>query len=186
MGLVTLPTTFADGVVPTAAQFNGDFQALANELNGNIENANIKASAGITESKIAFDASSGHSHNGVDSKQIKSLAQFERARYGVLITGTSMCPRWYNKTGLTLTLSGIYLYAVTAPTGADLIVDVNKNGTTIFSTTTNRPTIAAGANSGTSGTPDTVSIADGEYLDWDIDQVGSTIPGSDLLIVAYF
>ena len=59
MGVVVLPTTFVDGVIPTAAQFNGDFQALANEFNGNITNANISASAAIATSKIATTFPSG-------------------------------------------------------------------------------------------------------------------------------
>lgn len=74
MGLITLPTTFVDGTIPTAAQFNGDFQAISNELNGNITNANISASAGISESKLAFNTTSGHTHDGVDSKAISGSA----------------------------------------------------------------------------------------------------------------
>lgn len=59
MGLVVLPTTFVDGTIPTAAQFNGDFQALANEFNGNITNANISSSAAIATSKINTTFPSG-------------------------------------------------------------------------------------------------------------------------------
>lgn len=56
MGVISLPTTFADQTVPTAAQFNGDFNAIVNEFNGNIDNANIKSGAGITPSKISNTA----------------------------------------------------------------------------------------------------------------------------------
>jgi hypothetical protein len=81
------------------------------------------------------------------------------------------------------TVTGVRLTAGTAPTGASLIVDVNKNGTTIFTTQANRPTIAAGANSGGPGTaPDVTSLAAGDYLTIDIDQVGSTVAGSDLVV----
>ena len=81
------------------------------------------------------------------------------------------------------TVTGIRLTAGTAPTGASLIVDVNKNGTTIFTTQANRPTIAAGANSGGPGTaPDVASLVAGDYLTIDIDQVGSTVAGSDLVV----
>lgn len=52
MGLISLPTTFADGTIPTAAQFNGDFSTIANEINGSLDNSNIKASAGIIYSKL--------------------------------------------------------------------------------------------------------------------------------------
>lgn len=41
----------------------------------------------------------------------------------------------------------------TAPTGASLIVDVNKSGTTIYTTQSARPQIAASANSATGNDP---------------------------------
>jgi hypothetical protein len=69
----------------------------------------------------------------------------------------------------------------TAPTGAAVIVDVNKNGTTIFTTQANRPTIAVGANTAT-GTPQVTALAAGDYLTVDIDQIGSTVAGSDLTV----
>lgn len=68
----------------------------------------------------------------------------------------------------------------TAPTGDDIIVDINYNGSTIFSAQGNRPTISAGATSGSSGTPDTTLLAAGGAIDPDIDQVGSTEAGKDL------
>jgi hypothetical protein len=71
----------------------------------------------------------------------------------------------------------------TAPTGASLIVDVNKNGTTIFSTQGNRPTITASSTSSAEATPDVTTLAEGDLLSVDIDQVGSTIVGADLTVV---
>jgi len=187
MGLITRPNTYTAGNTIDPTENTTNETTLYSLVNGNIDNDNIKAAAGILESKIAFNTSSGHSHDGVDSRLIKSVAQLERHVYNVLATGTNVCPRLYNKSGLTLTISNIFIYAETAPTGADIIVDVNKEGTSIFATTqANRPTITAASNSGTSGTPDTTSWADGSYLTFDIDQVGSTIPGADLLIVIYF
>lgn len=74
----------------------------------------------------------------------------------------------------------------TAPTGADLIVDINKNGTTMFTTQANRPKIAAGAYTESATTaPDVVSIAAGDRITCDIDQVGSTVAGSNLVVVLY-
>jgi hypothetical protein len=70
----------------------------------------------------------------------------------------------------------------TAPTGATLIVDVNKNGTTVFTTQANRPTIAISGNASSNATPDVTTIAAGDYLSVDVDQVGSTIAGSNLVV----
>ena len=88
--------------------------------------------------------------------------------------------RMYNNTGAVLVINDVRCSVNTAPTGATLIVDVNENGTTIFSTQANRPTIAASAFTDVSGAPDDTSFADGNFLQIVIAQVGSTIAGSDL------
>jgi hypothetical protein len=56
MGVITLPTTFVDNTVPTASQFNGDFNAIVNDYNGGITNANLSASANIDTSKVSGTA----------------------------------------------------------------------------------------------------------------------------------
>lgn len=70
----------------------------------------------------------------------------------------------------------------TAPTGASIICDVNKNGTTIFTTQANRPAIAISGNASSAAVPDVTSLAIGDYLSVDIDQIGSTIAGADLTV----
>jgi len=100
---------------------------------------------------------------------------------GTLVTGTGAL-RFHNKTDRTLTFKTVHLAIGTAPTGAAIIVDVHKNGTTIFTTQANRPQIAIGANSGASMTFDVTTLANLEYLTLDIDQVGSVIAGANLVI----
>jgi hypothetical protein len=90
--------------------------------------------------------------------------------------------RIYNKLGVTATISQVYLTATVAPTGAAIIVDVHKNGTTIFTNQAHRPQIADGAHTGFSVTVDDTSWADGDYLSADMDQVGSTYAGEDLTV----
>ncbi len=80
-------------------------------------------------------------------------------------------------------ISKVKIYGATAPTGASLIVDVNKNGVTIFTTQSNRPEIAIDEHSADSEIPDITSITEGDYLSWDIDQIGSTIAGGDPVLV---
>lgn len=74
----------------------------------------------------------------------------------------------------------------TAPTGAAIVVDVNKVGTTIFTAQGNRPSIAAGANSSQDAEPDVTAVAAGEWLTCDIDQVGSSVPGSNLTVAVQY
>lgn len=90
--------------------------------------------------------------------------------------------RIYNNFGATKTISKVMLAANTAPTGAAVIVDVLKNGVTIFTNPANRPQIAAGANTGSSTSIDVASWADGEYLTVSVAQIGSTVAGADLTI----
>lgn len=91
--------------------------------------------------------------------------------------------RWYNDTGRALTFGTVRASVGTAPTGAAVVVDVLQNGSTIFSTTGNRPTIAAGAYTGVNtGTPDTTTLPAGAYLTVSIAQIGSSVPGADLTL----
>lgn len=95
-------------------------------------------------------------------------------------TGTSKSARVYMPFAATITKAKAY--SKTAPVGADLIFDINKNGSTIWATQGNRVKVAAAANYGTQTSFDTTSLADGDYLDVDIDQIGSTTAGADITI----
>lgn len=91
--------------------------------------------------------------------------------------------RLYNDSGAAWTIQGVRASVGTAPTGASVIVDVNVDGTTIFTTQANRPTVAAAAfTSGAVTNMNVTSVAIGSYLTVDIDQVGSTVAGSDLSV----
>ena len=73
----------------------------------------------------------------------------------------------------------------TAPAGTAILVDVSLNGTTIFTTQANRPSISAGANTALAnmGAGTITTISTGQYLTVDVDQIGTTTAGSDLTVV---
>jgi hypothetical protein len=79
------------------------------------------------------------------------------------------------------TITSVLISVGTPPDGGDVIADVKKNDTTIFTTLDNRPTIGSGQNLG-SGSPDVTSVADGDYVTVDVVSVGSTSPGADLVV----
>jgi len=84
MATITKPYTFATGNLILASQFNETFDQIYAEFNGNIDNANIKASAGILGSKIA-NAPSGIgtsqiNDNAVTSTKLASDAVTDSAR----------------------------------------------------------------------------------------------------------
>lgn len=80
-------------------------------------------------------------------------------------------------------INSVTIRTGTGPTGSALTVDVNKNGTTIFTGGTGRPSIAAGSKSNTSSAPAVNTLAAGDYLTVDVDAIGSTVPGSDLVVI---
>jgi len=86
------------------------------------------------------------------------------------------------------TITGVTTAVGTAPTGGSstIKVDVNKDGTTIFTDQANRPTIAASGTSAVAGAHSIRTFAAGDVLSIDIDSVGSTVAGSDLVVaIAY-
>ena len=152
-----------DTHVATAAPHSG------HELTANKDQANGYAglSAG---SKLA----AGQMPTG----KVKTTLSF--AVTGTLTTGTDKAPTILAP--CTLTITKVKLVVKTAPTGAAIIVDVNKNGITIFTTQANRPQIAIDATTGDSGTPDVTALAEGDKLTVDLDQVGSGTAGADLTV----
>jgi len=68
------------------------------------------------------------------------------------------------------TIDKVYIHLETAPGSAKtLTVDVNKNGTTIFTTQSKRPSITGTATVDESDTPDVVVLAKNDLLEMDID-----------------
>lgn len=91
---------------------------------------------------------------------------------GPLVAGSVGTARMYNDTGGPLTI--LSSRASITPAGTAFTVDVNKNGTTIYTTQANRPAVAAGGTTNKT-VPDVTTIADGEYFTVDLDlQSGST------------
>ncbi len=53
MGIINKPNPFTGSTAPQLTWLDADFDALFSEFNGNIEDVNVKANAGIAQSKIA-------------------------------------------------------------------------------------------------------------------------------------
>lgn len=93
--------------------------------------------------------------------------------------------RWYNHTGVTLTIRGFFMsVGGQVPTGASLIINPKLDGVAIY-TTGNRPTVAAGGRtSGLASTLATTAWPALSYLTVDVVQVGSSEPGEKVTIQA--
>jgi hypothetical protein len=90
--------------------------------------------------------------------------------------------RIYNQTGVTQVITEVFISVNTAPTGANLIVDVHKDGVTIFTNQAHRPEIVAAGFTDSTTDIDVPNWADGEYLTAIVDQIGSTITGANLTV----
>lgn len=117
MGLITWTDSLVNGDSVTQAHITNLKADVTNSVNGNLTNTNISASAAIAESKIAFDTSAGHDHDGTDSK---------------LITSTTIIPRAY--------IQGAELVYVSSDTLKTTSGVVEINGT-IYARTTDSTTI---------------------------------------------
>lgn len=81
----------------------------------------------------------------------------------------------------TVTLSGALARVTTPSSGADINFDINKNGTSIVSSY-----ITTETSGGTEFSLLSTSIGKTDYLTVDIDQVGSSIAGSDLVVSIFY
>lgn len=118
-------------------------------------------------------------HSDGSTSAIRAIEPYVMAVTGALTVQTGKS-RVYLEDNYTV--ESIRASVSTAPAGAAVIVDVNRNGTTLFTTQAARPAIAAGAFTAT-GAPAVTTFAAGDYLTVDVDQIGTTTAGSDLTVV---
>lgn len=153
-----------------------DIVAASNDTMDIVPGSGISIATDPTLKAIRITATGG----GGDTTNITwVLAAGEAATTGTNKTNAIVIPR-------AGTIQKVFAYAKTGPTGAALIFDINKNGTTIWSTQANRIQIAAGAIEGTQTSFNTTSLAEGDIITIDVDQIGSTIAGQDITIILKF
>lgn len=103
---------------------------------------------------------------------------------GTLADATVGKARWYLNRNIEI--MRVDLSVGTAPAGGPVTVDVNLNGTTIFTTQANRPSVAAAGFSDLNNIPDVVNGTAGDYLTADVDVAGTTTPGTDAVITVWY
>ena len=101
---------------------------------------------------------------------------------GPFVAGTAVDGAFISDTAFSIT--AVWLCRGTAGNASETIVDINKNGTTMYTTQANRPTIVWNdADKKVDCTlPDVVTIAAGDIITMDIDQAEATTP-TDLIVV---
>lgn len=90
----------------------------------------------------------------------------------------------YIRMPFAMTLTSVRASVLTAPTDADLIIDIHETGSSIF--TTDLLTIDDGdttsVGSGTTPNITDASLADNALIEVDITQIGSTVAGAGLIV----
>ena len=81
------------------------------------------------------------------------------------------------------TIADVFIKVDIPPEGANFIVDIFQNGSTIFTSPSKRPEIVALADSDTSDTPDEIVGLKNDVYSVHIIQVGSTLAGGNRLYV---
>lgn len=93
--------------------------------------------------------------------------------------GTMVYP---NETGRMLSIVGVGVDVTLAPSGSPLVVDVMKNGVSIFTNPNNRPSISTGQFAGFATTIDSPAFAPNDLLRVDIVAIGSGTAGGHLTV----
>jgi hypothetical protein len=138
---------------------------------------------------MSFSPTQPAGSNNVSDLDTILAAQWAVLKYRSLFWGSAY-PSVANDIGLKYTMpydgtfSKAWLNLVTVNTGADFIVDIKKNGTTIWTNVGNRVKITAGASpaQGNTTTFDVTSFVAGDVISCDIKQVGATIVGAGLTV----
>lgn len=210
MAHVDRPHVYPEGTVAQPDHANANEIVLYNVINGNIDWENLKAALANVANGLVKIGADGKVPPGLlpintevvnargEMESLDERLDVELNEDGTLkVQAGELC--WvlqgnaYVQAGLGYCLVGVALakksiskvkiYALAAPTGTSLIVDVNKNGTTIFTTQSRRPEVAAGGHSDDSEAPNVTALSEGDRLSFDVDQVGSTVAGGNPLLI---
>lgn len=121
------------------------------------------------------------SDDGTVNAKIAAAFQHILTVPGALTTGTDKAAHFQMPDKALI--DEVRCHVGTQPVGASVIVDVNDDGTTIFTTQGNRPEIADSTSDDTSGVADGgTAVAKDSVITVDIDQIGSGTAGSDLTV----
>lgn len=183
MATASVTNTFTNGTTADATEVNTNFNDLVTFVNGSVlhlDGSKTMTGALAMGSQKITGLADPTADTEAATRKVADTGTFVFTQAGALAVGTG-ATRLYLPFGITII--EVEAAVGTAPTGASILVDVNVDGTTIFTTPSNRPEIAVSTFVDPATTIEDATHTDGQYLTVDIDQVGSTITGSDLVVV---
>lgn len=201
MATLTKGYTFGSTELVTATKLHSLIESGAVT---EIANADIKASAGIVDTKLATISTAGkvaltaipsinEDDMSSDSDEYVPTQQSVKAYASIEAIGIACSDE---STDLTVvdgaaifrmpfafTLTGVRATVTTAPVGSEIIVDITEGGTTVLSTLLTID--VAGKSSEDATTPAVISdsaLSDDAEISINIDQIGSSTAGTGLKI----
>lgn len=179
--LAGFPATGTAGIIYVALDTNKTYR-WSGSAYVEISPSDVNSVAGKTGAVTLVKADVGLGN--VDNVSQQALADLKTEAHTFAVTGAVTVAAGKSRIYVegNYTIVTVRASVNTAPTGASLICDVSKNGTTIYTTQANRPTIAASGFTATANSPNVTTFVSGDYLTVDVDQIGSTIAGSDLTV----
>jgi hypothetical protein len=159
----------------------GEFDNDLIQINGDLYISGM--TSGSTSDVVYFDSSNGLLTYGA-SPTGNTLEFIQFAVSDETTSLTSGTTKTTFRMPYAMALTEVRASVGTAPTGSNIIVDINEGGTTILST---KLSIDATEKTSTTATTPSVisdsSLADDAEITIDIDQIGSTIAGAGLKIM---
>ena len=176
---------------------NGNAGSGANAASSAIMNIGYSTSWAVQLSFDWYNAGVWYraNENGTWNSWLKLLDETDRPEEYVAIACSGETTDLEVATGVAtfrapyaMTITKVRASVATAPTDANIIVDINDSGNSIM--TTNKLSIDATEKTSVTattaaGVTDT-SIADDAEITIDVDQIGSTIAGAGLKVVIYY
>ena len=183
MATASVTNSFTNGTTADATEVNTNFNDLVTFVNGSVlhlDGSKTMSGNVVMGSNRITGLANGTADTDAATRRQGDVFLIPFQISGDLTVATDQIGRFYLP--FAVTFVEVFVRVITAPTGADLQLDINLNGSTLWGVTqANRPIITAAGTTDSVTTFDTTTGADGDYLTVDIDQIGSTVAGADLL-----
>lgn len=163
MSVITRQHTYTAGDTVDPDENNANENALYNLVNGDLDNDNIASDAAIAESKLSFNTSTGHSHDGEDSKKITINRSFTWGLLGTIATGNEQGMKYICPQAMTVTNIRAKTDSGTAT------IRIQKNTTSIDASA------SVTSTAGNITSFDSASIAAGNVITLDVTAVSSCV-----------
>lgn len=109
MSIISIPNTFSAGAVIVASQHNSNFSTIYSDYNGNIDNTNIVASAGIVASKLDLTSPGPIGNTSANTGKFTNLTATGTVNLGTTHQGDVLYDNGTNIVRLTPGTNGQFL-----------------------------------------------------------------------------